>query len=348
MISLIVVLALFLLILWLASDIVLVIFAGILFAVFLRGSGDWIAEKTGIREPVGLAIFCIGLALISLGFFVFAGAALADQIQKLIDSLPDALDATRGYIDQHDWMKNTIDEIDFKSLIPSGSRATATLSTTFGAFGNFVVILFVGLYGAFSPRTYTSGFVALLAPGLRPRMRSILAEAGAALRDWLKAQFISMAVIGILTWIGLWALGIPLAPILAVLAAILTFIPNIGPILAAIPAVLLGVADSPVTALWIVGLYCAVQGVESYLITPNIQRQAVSLPPALTISVQMLFGVLFGILGLAMATPFAAVALRVGKKFYVEDYLDADTDGRVSDLHGEHARSSIETARRTS
>ncbi|WP_244423121.1 AI-2E family transporter [Bradyrhizobium sp. ORS 375] len=150
----------------------------------------------------------------------------------------------------------------------------------------------------------------------------MLSEAGQALRNWLMAQLVSMAVVGVLTGLGLWALGVPLALVLAVLAALLTFIPNIGPLVAAIPAVPLGLSDGLASALWIAGLYTMVQMIESYVVTPRVQEETVSLPPAFTISMQLLFGVLFGTLGLALATPLGAVLLRVLSRFFVSGYLD--------------------------
>lgn len=316
--------AAFLLVLWTAPDILLVVFAGILAAVFLRGGGDWIAGRLNVRGGIGLAIFAVALAVAILVFFAIAGAALAAQVQEFWDKLPGAVATARGYVDGHPWVARTIDSLDPSSLAPSGESATAAFSSTLGAFGNLVVVAFIGLYGAVSPGTYVRGATALVAPSQRPAFRSMIDEAGVALRGWLRAQFVSMAVVGVLTGLGLWALGVPLAPLLAVLAALLTFIPNIGPVLAALPAVLLGLSGGPATALWVIGLYVAVQTVESYLITPQVQQESVSLPPALTISAQLLFGVLFGILGLALATPLAAVALRLGKIFYVEAYLDGE------------------------
>jgi len=222
-------------------------------------------------------------------------------------------------------MRCGLDAFDPGDFMPSGREATSAFSTTFGLLGNAVVIVFIGLYGASNPDIYVRGFVAMLAPSLRPAATDMLREAGRALRGWLLAQLVSMSVVGILTGLGLWALGVPLALVLAVLAALLTFVPNIGPVLAAIPAVLLGLSDGLANALWIAGLYLAVQVVESYVVTPRIQEETVSLPPALTISMQLLFGVLFGTLGLALATPLAAVLLRVSSRFYVSGYLDCET-----------------------
>jgi predicted PurR-regulated permease PerM len=145
----------------------------------------------------------------------------------------------------------------------------------------------------------------------RESTRELLAAAGSTLRHWLFGTLLSMLVIGLLTWIGLMLLGVPLALSLALLAAMLAFIPNIGPVLSAVPAVLLSLLDGPRLALYVALLYIGIQMVESYLVTPFIQRKTVRLPPAFTIVVQFLLGMMSGVLGLFIATPLAAVALTV-------------------------------------
>jgi predicted PurR-regulated permease PerM len=198
-VSLLVPTLLLLLLLWLAPHILLTVFAGILMAVFLRMGGDGIAAKTGISQGAGLTIFCVMLALALSAFFAFAGAALATQAQQLIDQLPGALDRARGYVDGNPWVQRLIDQFDLQSMMPTGGGATTALTTTFGAFGDAVVILFIGIYGAIEPNLYRRGAVALVAPEHRPRAAVIFTDASIALRGWLRAQFISMAVVGVLT-----------------------------------------------------------------------------------------------------------------------------------------------------
>lgn len=146
------------------------------------------------------------------------------------------------------------------------------------------------------------------------------------LRQWITAQLMSMTIVGILTGLGLWAAGIPLAFILGLIAALLAFIPNIGPVLAAVPALLLALAQGPSTVMWVAAVYIVVQGLESYAITPIIQKEKVSLPPALIIAAQLLLGVLFGILGLARATPLTAVVLTLTGMLYVEGFLEREAE----------------------
>ncbi len=197
--------------------------------------------------------------------------------------------------------------------------------STFGAIGNFVIMLIIGLYVALDPATYRRGLVCLLAPSMRAEGEEVLRKATDALQNWLVAQLMAMTVVGVLTWLGLWLIGVPLAPILGLIAALLAFIPNIGPIIAAVPAVLLGFSDGPMTALLVIGVYVAVQALESYAITPLIQRERVALPPALIVSVQLLMGVLFGILGLALATPMAALGKTLVTEVYVRRFLNNET-----------------------
>jgi predicted PurR-regulated permease PerM len=223
-----------------------------------------------------------------------------------------------------------------------GTAVTA-VAATFGVLGNFVIMLFIGLYVSLDTRTYRRGLIWILSPSLRASGEAVLDKAGDTLRNWLIAQLMSMAVVGVLTWLGLWLVGVPLAPILGLISALLAFVPNIGPIIAAVPAVLLGLSESPTTALMVVGVYLVVQTLESYAITPLIQQERVSLPPALILSTQLLMGLLFGVLGLALATPLAALGLTLVREAYVQRFLeteagdDASRAGKASEGPGQQS-----------
>ena len=130
-----------------------------------------------------------------------------------------------------------------------------------------------------------------------------------------------MAVVGLITTIGLWLLGIPLASTLGLITGLFEFAPFIGPILAAVPAVLIAFTQSPMDALYVIILYIAIQQIEGYLITPYVQKRAVDLPPALTIFAQLLMGVLFGLFGLLLATPLVAASMVIVRMAYIEDVL---------------------------
>ena len=150
---------------------------------------------------------------------------------------------------------------------------------------------------------------------------------GETLRWWLIGKVGSMIFIGILTWIGLSIIGVPLALTLGLIAGLLSFIPNFGPIISALPAILLAFIDSPITAVYVLILYVGVQLVESNLVTPIIERETVELPPALTIIFQLALSVMIGGLGLVLATPLLAVIMVLVQMVYIQDVLgDKDTE----------------------
>jgi predicted PurR-regulated permease PerM len=325
-ISLTVLAAAFVFLLGLAPDVLLIVFAGILFAVFLHSGGDWIARRTGASHGIGVGAFlAVVLAALTGSILAFA-PAIAEQFDQLTRQVPEALQAVRERVEGYAWGKQLLDRASPEGLLSSEGRSAAmtAVSSTFGVLGNVVIILFIGLYGAISPGLYSSGILALLAPSLRPRARQVLSRMAQTLRDWLAAQLLAMAVVGVLTALGLWLLDIPLALLLGLIAALLAFIPNIGPVLAAAPAVLLAVPEGTTIVMLVIGVYLAVQTIESYVITPLIQQETISLPPALVIGTQLLMGVLFGLLGLALATPLTAVLVTLTRETYVTDYLEAD------------------------
>lgn len=325
-ISLIVLFVVLAFVLFAAPDVLLVIFAGVLFGVYFDGGGEWLARYIGFDRRWGIALFVL-LNILALGGISLAFApAAAEQFDRLAQEIPAAIEQLRTRLGTYAWGEDILERATPEFLMSNrGARTAATaVATTFGALGNFVIMLFVGLYVALDPITYRRGLVSLLAPSMRATGADVLRKAADTLKSWLVAQLMAMAVVGSLTWFGLWLVGVPLAPILGLIAALLAFIPNVGPIIAAAPAVLLALSDNSTTALLVVALYLGVQAVESYVITPWIQQERVSLPPAFVISVQLFMGVLFGVLGLALATPIAALGLTLVRETYVRRYLELE------------------------
>ena len=297
----------------LAPDVLLIVFAGVLLAVLLRGGGHWIAQKLGIADGVGIGLFLLGVIAAFAVFGLAVAPSIADQIDELSHRLPEAFDTVRQRIEEYSWGPGLLDHLIPESLASSEGRTAA-------------VILFIGLYGALDPGVYRRGFVKLIAPSIRDRGDEVLSKVAATLRNWLTAQLMAMAVVGVLTGTGLWIAGVPLAFALGLIAGLLAFIPNIGPVLAIAPALLLALPEGQKTVLIVLGIYIGVQALESYVVTPLLQQEKVSLPPALVIAVQLLFGVLFGILGLALATPITAAAMTIIGLVYVSAYLDREND----------------------
>lgn len=311
---------------WGAAEVLLVIFAGILLAVFLRGLGNWVSAHTPLSK--GWALVAVILGLIALGGIsgVLFAPSVNEQFAELTEQVPRAAGDLRERMTESALGSRLLEQapaVD-EATSQAGNLVTPVLgafSTAFGALANAIIILFVGLYLAIDPGVYTGGLIRLIPLARRERAREVLHVLGYTLRRWLIGRILLMTVIGVLTTLGLWLIGIPLAVGLGVLAALLAFIPNIGPLIAAIPAVLLGLVDSSTTALYVIALYVGVQTIESYLFEPLVEQRTVSLPPVLVITSQVLLGLSFGALGLLLATPLFAVGLVLVKMLYVEDTL---------------------------
>jgi predicted PurR-regulated permease PerM len=198
---------------------------------------------------------------------------------------------------------------------------TQALSITVEVGGGFVFIFFVGLYLAASPNDYFGPVLLLLSPEHRPRGREVLAALGQGLGWWLFGRAVTMISLGILTTLALWLFGIPLALVLGFIAGLLLFVPYLGAIAAAIPALLVALMESPAKAFWVAVIYSGVHVFEGYCITPFVQKRAVALPPGLLLSVQLLSASLFGLAGVVFSTPLTVVAIVLVQMLYVQDVL---------------------------
>jgi predicted PurR-regulated permease PerM len=311
-----------------AVDVIFSLFAAILLAVFFRGLGDLVSRSTKISEGVSLLLVCVGLGGIIGGAIWVLAPDIVEQLKQLREVFPQTLNTLSQRISEYSWGQLIVEQIPAwqqvsERFASSGflTRVGGVFSTTLGIFANLIVIILMAIYLAGDPEPYTKGLIKLFPVSRRPRIGEVIGEISETLRWWLVGKFVSMLIIGILTTIGLSLLGIPLALTFGIIAGLLAFIPNFGPIIAVTPAALLGLAESPVTALYVLALYLGIQMVESYLITPMINRETVSLPPVLTIFFQMFLGVLVGGLGLILATPLLAAIVVIVKMLYIEDVL---------------------------
>ena len=307
-------------------DLLLLMVAGILFAVFLNGLSRWLSARSKFSYGWSLAIVVVVL----LGGFGIGLAILIPQINQqvtqLFEQLSPSLNNLQKQLMNYPWAQQLLAGAPRLKELTSGqgdliSQMISALSSAFGFVANAVIIFFVGLYLAADPATYREGIAKLFPLAQRDRAREVLNDMGQALLGWLTGQLIAMAIIGVCTAVGLSLMGIPLPIALAVLTALLTFIPNIGPIVSVVPPALLALQQGPWMALYVVLFFLALQTVESYLVTPLIQQREVLIPPVLTIFAQLFMGVTTGILGVAMATPLTAALLVLVKELYVGDVL---------------------------
>jgi predicted PurR-regulated permease PerM len=295
------------------TDVVLLVFAGILVAVFWSGIGAFVARHLRLAQRLATAL-CI-LSFVALGGVTawLVTPELARQTEELRETLPKAAGKLLAAASKYPGVSRMVDEMgsvgDVLSSRETLSRAKGFLSSTAGALTSLLALSFIGLFVAFEPGMYRTGLLRLFPPARRARLAEVMTEAGHALHLWMMTKIVAMAVVGAATWFGLWLLGIPLAFALGLLSALLTFVPNFGPVIAVVPPMLLALAESPTTALFVAALYLGIQVVESYLITPLMERKTMSLPPALTIFAQLALGTIAGGLGVIIATPLVVVLI---------------------------------------
>jgi predicted PurR-regulated permease PerM len=205
------------------------------------------------------------------------------------------------------------------------SRFGGWLSTASSGVANLLIVLFGGMFLATEPRFYRTGAIKLVPEDKRALLAQAMDESENALRLWLKGQLLAMLVIGVMTGMGLWLLGVPSWLVLGILAGFFEFIPFAGPILSAIPAVLIALVQSPELALWTALMYVFVQHSEAYLIQPLIQQYAVDVPAVVLLFSLLAFAVLFGAIGVLFAAPLTVVTYVLVKRLYVREALGTPT-----------------------
>lgn len=310
---------------WHLRSIILMLFGAIVIATVFRALADRIVQWTGIRESLALALSILAILGTVAALFALFGSAIFAQVQVLRESLPAAWQSfeTRiGGMGLGEPLQRWMDSIRTQS----GPSAFGRFVLSFGAgLADLLVVLVAGIFLAAQPRFYAAGAVKLVPSASRGLVTEAMEESETALRLWLKGQLIAMLAVGFLVGIGLWALGMPSALALGLLAGTLEFIPFAGPILAAIPAILLALAVSPDMALWVTLLYVAVQQFEGYLLTPLVQQYAVDLPGVVLLLSLLAFGTLFGTLGIILAAPLTVVTYVLVKRLYVIEALQTPT-----------------------
>lgn len=318
---------------WLARDLLFIAFFALLVASFLSIFVEPLHEH-GVKRAIAAPLVLLILVLVVIGLFVLAWPTLRAQFLIIQQQLPPTIDAVQQ------WFREQVaavtgsfggDAQDLEEELRTrmGSEvsglvggALPLLNTAVGAISGLFLVLFAGLFIAISPRTYMHGMVVLFPRSRRRRMGEVLPRAGAALTQWMKGTAMAMVMVGAMSGIGLWLIGVPAALALGVIAGLLEFIPYIGPAISFIPAIVVALAVSPEKALWAIGLYVVVQFTESNLITPLLMKQMVKLPPALTLLFQTMMGLLFGFLGLLLAVPILATGKILIQELYVEGVAD--------------------------
>jgi predicted PurR-regulated permease PerM len=321
---------------WTFAATLFLIFAGMLLAVALNAITNLLGHIVKWPHTLRLTIVCLALAGMLSGIVFLGGATIAQQATVLSDTIKSQLVNVKAFLE-----RNGIDTsyLDFgnpaaapsNSSTPTTPGAAAThglpgagalassggaiVSQTFklllgtvSAVGNFFIVLFLGLAFAAQPSVYRTGLLFIMPARHRARATVIVDRIGDTLERWLIAQIITMAAVFFVTWVGLAIIGIQSSFILGIQAGLLAFIPTVGAILAGLIVVLASLASGWIAAISAFILFLGVHALESYVLTPIIQRHALHIPPATLFAFQILLGVVFGIWGLALALPLMAIA----------------------------------------
>ena len=348
---------------WTASATLLLIFAGVLLGVFLDGLTRGLGHVLPLPRAVRLTVVSFVVAGALLGLAAFGGATVAQQGRDLGQTIQNQSGAIRDWLKDHGIDIGMIEgagggearqkgedakETNAKgkdgglaglasgalkspgSLLSDAGNvlgpAAAVVFGLFNALGNVLVIVFLGVAVAADPGSYRNGAVRFLPPHRRERGGQVLDGMGETLRHWLFAQLVTMLVIFVCVWAGLAFLGVGGSLILGLQAGLLAFVPTVGPLVAGLVLLLASLASGFTAMLGALGVYLVVQCLESYVLTPFLQKQALDIPPATIFAGQLLLGVLFGLWGIALALPMMAVINVLLEQLYIEETLGEEAE----------------------
>ncbi len=312
---------------WYLSGLLLLVFASLLVAIIFRTLADGLTRWTPLtwrQKPWIITAAVVLILAVLIGAAWLFGHQVRTQVEQLVERLPRAWSAFEERFGAiiagerwTDWLERAM---------PSSSgmlQAMGRTAMTFASSLASLALVFVGgIYLAAQPKIYRQGIVRLIPPAHREAAKTTMARIGAALRSWLIAQLIAMVVVGLLTGLGLWAIGVPSPIALGLLAGLAEFVPIVGPIFAAVPALLMAVPLGWEAVLWTAALFLVIQQIEGNVLMPIVVRRAVSLPPALTLFAVVFFGALFGPIGVLLAAPLAVVAFVTVSELYVKRTLE--------------------------
>jgi predicted PurR-regulated permease PerM len=323
---------------WAFAATLFLIFAGVLLGVTLNAMTHLLGRLVGWPHWLRLAIVCLVSAGLLSGAIFLGGTTIAEQAAALSDTIKSQLVNVKAFLD-----RNGIDTSYLDLAKPaSGSSAPTTPSLpgadalassggaivsqtlklllgTLSAVGNFFIVIFLGLTFAAQPSVYRNGLLYLAPAKHRARATAIIDKISDTLERWLIAQIVVMTAVFAVTWLGLAIIGIPGSFILGIQAGLLAFIPTVGAIVAGVIVVLASLSSGWIATASAFGLFLGVHALESYILTPILQRQALDIPPATLFAFQILLGIVFGLWGISLALPLMAIVKVLIDHFKAEE-----------------------------
>lgn len=292
---------------WLAQPILLII-GGLVLAAMFDGGARLLGRVLPIPRGFRLTIVVLGVFGFIYWTFAFTGSELAAQAATLQAVIETQIETIGNQIAAAGFNISAEDVKGFGSqILNSVGRVTAAVSSVVGTVTNMAMMLVLAIFIAAEPRMYERGVAWMLPLAERAHFYGTAEKIGHVLRRLMAGRLLGMAVEGFGTWILLSLGGVPMAALLGILTGLLAFLPNIGAIVSGALIILVGFSAGVDVGLYAVFVYFVVQMVDGYLIVPMVAKRAVDLAPALVLGAQILFGALFGILGLALADPIIAM-----------------------------------------
>jgi len=301
---------------WIGRVIFLLLFASIVGTIFLTAIAEWLSLRLRVKRGAALALFILTslIAIALLGWLL--GPNVIQQFSELGVQLPVAAHSLLNQLQSHKWGQWLMQQTPDAGQVANGfsfaiTRIGGIVVSSASIIAGLAIVFILSLYFSVEPETYYNGMRRLIPEEHRDQFDECAASVAQILRSWVLAKLISMSMVGILVSIGLAIIGLPLAGTLGIIAGMMTFIPNVGPLISVIPAALIALAISPGTGALTLLVFAIVFSLEGYLVTPLLERNIVRLPPALTLTMQLLLVALAGPVGVALAAPLAAAILGV-------------------------------------
>ncbi len=317
--------------------VLLLLFAGVMFGILLRVLRDLMHRFTGMNNGFSLAAVIVLFTLFVAGGSYLLAPKVYQQAQTFYAEIPEKWDMIRSEISVYRWGQEISNENpNFRDIFEDESNnvgedndmtqfAVGLVLDVVALFTAFLLIFVTGIYIASSPMMYSNGFLHLIPKKRRERTVQIMDEISMSIQWWLVAQLCAMLFIGALTTFGLWLVGFPYPLLFGLFAALTNFIPNLGPVIAAVPTILIALTESPELAVYVLIVFIVIQTIEGYLITPLIHQRTNDVPPLLIISTQFILFYLVGFLGVLLAVPLLVCIMVIVKRVYIEDILNDST-----------------------
>jgi len=308
-------------------DVILIFSITALLVVSLNPFVTWL-EKHRVPRAAGTPIVIISLVILTSALIYFLAPIAARQVSELARQLPDLISRLGDWFSKISRRYPTLDNLGQHFNLSSvqqfirpfvGGIGQATSSGIY-VIASIIVILVTTIYSLINPKPLIDGFVNALDPKRRPRALAAGERLSTQIKAWARGTIYAMFTIFFLTWLALHLLGFKQALLFAVIAGILEIVPVIGPILSAVPPLIVALVTDPVLALWVVGSFVLIQQFENHVLIPMVMSRQVRLHPVTVIFWVLAMGALFGLVGIFLATPAGVAAGVLYDELYLCEY----------------------------